>query len=80
MQKLELERDKFEFDIVEAKSRIKKTEAEAIQARANAIKAIADAESKEMGQDLEYYKANLDLLKEEIKAEKEPASAANKTS
>lgn len=78
LQKLELERDRFELDIAEAQGRIRKAEAEAIKARADAIKAIAEAESKEPGQNLEYYKANIDLLKEEIKAEKgKEANARN---
>lgn len=55
LQKLELERDKFEFDVMKFKY-------EMGEIQSKIIKNLADAESKELGPQLEQYKKDMDVL------------------
>lgn len=55
IQKLELERDKFELSVVEARARI-------LKMHADAVNALARAEAAEQGPQLEKYKAELAAL------------------
>jgi hypothetical protein len=76
LQKLELERDKHELKLF-------MTQFEIAKIQADVILKLADAESKEMGPQLEQYKAQMDSLTKQSIAmmqKKEQANAASKQS
>ena len=73
IQKLELERDKHELKLF-------MTQFEIAKIQADVILKLADAESKEMGPQLEQYKAQMDSLTKQSIAMMQKKEQANATS
>jgi len=66
-EKLKMEADKFQFDMIKWQAEGDERQAKVMNLIAKAEQAIANAESQEVGQQLDLYKAHLTALTEEFK-------------